>query len=232
MIAISQLTLSLNKKPVLDRIDMMVSKGEIFGLTGLNGSGKSVLLKVLATILKPDNGMVKISGYDIVKNVNQVRGLIGYMPDDAACDDRLSVEEHLEFFYSMYKGDKQGYSSIAGELMDVLALNEIRSNILSALSRVEKQKVSFARAVIHDPLVLLLDDPDIGADLENQERIETVLKERIRRGKSIVVTSRSVKLLNSIAHRIGVLHDGSLQWIFPAGVENQESIDKKIEGLK
>jgi len=101
MIAISQLRLSLNKKSVLDRIDMMVSKGEIFGLTGLNGSGKSILLKVLATILKPDSGIVQISGYDIVKNVNQIRELIGYMPDDAEYDDRLSVEEHLEFFYSI-----------------------------------------------------------------------------------------------------------------------------------
>ena len=177
MIAISQLRLSLNKKSVLDRIDMMVSKGEIFGLTGLNGSGKSILLKVLATILKPDSGIVQISGYDIVKNVNQIRELIGYMPDDAEYDDRLSVEEHLEFFYSMYKSDRKGYSSSAEELMDVLALHEIKNSLLSELSMGEKQKVSLARAAIHDPLVLLLDDPYITVDRKNQERIETILKE-------------------------------------------------------
>lgn len=231
MISISQLAMTFKKKVVLDRIDLKVREGEIFGITGLNGSGKSVFLKVLATLLMPTGGKVKVSGYDIVENMNQVRRLIGYMPDFVSFKDRLSVGEYLAFFYTMYGRTKKDPDRPL-ELLDALALHNIEGVALSDLSRGEKQKISMARALIHDPIVLLLDDPESGLDRDGCDTMKSLLIEQSRRGKTVVMASRSVPLLNSMAHRIGVFHEGRLMWTFPSGVENEESIHDRIRSFK
>lgn len=232
MISISRLNLAFNKKAVLDQIDLMVRKGEVFGITGLNGSGKTAFLQILATILRPTGGKVEISGYDIIKDRNRIRPLIGYMPDSGGFDSRLSVKEYLGFFHSMYGKNKGDYLISLNKLFNTLGLIQMDGILMSNLSRGIMQKISLVRSIIHNPSVLLLDNPEYGMDWEGLESMISILKDQSSKGKAIVVASHSIPFLNNVAHRIGVLHEGRLKWTFPAGVESLESIQDRIDDLK
>jgi ABC-type multidrug transport system ATPase subunit len=221
-----------DKKTVLDRIDLMVREGEIFGITGLNGSGKTALLKIMATIIKPTGGKVEISGHDIVKDRDRIRPVIGYMPDSAGFENRLSVKEYLDFFLSMYKKNRGDHHASLSNLLSALDLKQMEHIRMSDLSAGMKQKISLVRSIMHDPSVLLLDGPECGMDWEGQESMTSILKDQSEKGKAVVVASRSISFLNNIAHRIGVLHDGELRWMFPAGVESRKSIMERINDLE
>lgn len=232
MISISQLNITFNNETVLDQLDLLVSKGEIYGITGLNGSGKTAFLKVLATIMEPASGKVLISGYDAVKDRNNIRPLIGYMPDSESFENRLSIREYLDFFLSMYKKNRGDYPVSLNNLLDTMGLKQMSDIRMSDLSAGIKQKISFVRSLMHNPSVLLLDDPECGMDWEGLEAMTSILRDRSSRGTAIVISSRSVTFLNNIAHRIGVLHEGKLRWTFPAGIEDSTSILKRITALK
>lgn len=232
MISISQLDIYFNNKPVIEELDLLVRKGEIFGITGLNGSGKTSFLKVLATLMAPAAGKVLISGYDAVKDRNNIRPLIGYMPDSVSFEDRLRVREHLDFFLSMYEKNRGDYPLSLSRLLETMGLQSTSDMRMSDLSAGIKQKISFVRSLMHNPSVLLLDDPECRMDWEGLEAMTSILRDRSSRGTAIVISSRSMTFLNNIAHRIGVLHGGKLRWTFPAGVEDRTSILKRITALK
>lgn len=227
MISVSGLNMNFKKKTVLEHIDLKIGQGEVFGLTGINGSGKSVFMKILATLLSPTGGKVSISGYDIEKNRNKVRALIGYMPDSAGFDDRLSVKEYLNFFKTMYQESRGDGLSIE-QLLDAIG-STLSDRSISELSRGSKQMISLTRAVVHNPSVLLLDGPDTGVDWDGQERMLSLLKTLCDKGKTIIIASHSIPFLKSVSNRIGVIHGGRLMWTFPAGVESPESIRAKIK---
>ena len=217
---------------LLSGMDLLVRKGEVFGITGINGAGKTVLIKVLATILKPTGGKIEIGGHDLVKERNRVRSLIGYMPDSARLEDRLTVKEHLNFFLSMYPENRRDNGFTVEELLNAIGLNQINGAFLSDLSNGIRQKISFARAIIHNPSVLLLDNPDMGMDWEGKQKVCSLLRELSAKKKTILISSHSMAFLNSISHKIGVLHKGRLMWSFPAGVESQESIQARIRDVE
>ncbi|MFQ5456689.1 MAG: ABC transporter ATP-binding protein [Nitrospirota bacterium] len=228
---ISQLKMVLKKKVVLNRIELKVNKGEIFGITGINGSGKTVFIKVLATLLRPTEGKVWIDEYDIVKDRSQVRNMIGYMPDSTGFDKRLSVREYLEFFRSMYQRCKREYGLSYEELLNRIGLNQISERLLSNLSRGERQKVSLIRAVIHNPSLLLLDDPDAGMDPTGIDRLYSLLKELSSKGTTIIVSSHSIPFLSMVSRRIGIIHSGEFRWILQTGIESIETIKARIQKL-
>ncbi|MBI4827138.1 MAG: ABC transporter ATP-binding protein [Nitrospirae bacterium] len=232
MISISQLNLTTDNKTILDGIDLTVREGEVFGITGLKGSGKTAFLKILATIINPSAGKVKVSGFDIVKERNRVRPMIGYMPDSAVSDSGSTVNEHLDFFLSMYWKKNGEYLHYLDSLLNELDLTHTKDKLLSELSAEEKQKVSLARSVMHNPSLLLLDDPECGMDTTGLESLLSVIKGRSGSGKAVVAASDSISFLNNIAHRIGVLHEGRLIWIFQSGVESRESIERRINELR
>lgn len=232
MISVSQLNITFNNKTVLDQLDLLVGQGEIFGVTGLNGSGKTAFLKVLATIAAPSAGKVLISGYDAAKEKNRVRPLIGYMPDSDPHDDRLLVREHLDFFLSMYKKKRGDHPVTPDRLLDAMGIKQMSGVRMSDLSAGTRRRISFVRSLLHDPSVLLLDDPECGMDWEGLEAMTSILRDRSSRGTAVVISSRSVAFLNTIANRIGVLHEGRLRWTFPAGVEDRKSILKRITAAK
>ena len=236
MISVSQLKMVFGKRVVLDRVDFRVGEGEVFGITGMNGSGKTILMKILATLLKPTAGKVRISGYDVVKDRNRVRSLIGYMPDSTGFDDRLSVKEYLDFFLSMY-WKNSGRTGLNPEaLLDAVGLHQMDGALISHLSKGVRQRISLVRAMIHNPSVLLLDDPDMGMDQDGLERMYSLLKDLRDQGKSMVIASHAtphfIQWLNRVAHRIGVFHQGRLRLIFPAGVESPALIYNRVRELE
>src|SRR3972149_9723006 len=212
MVTISHLNVAFKKKIILNGIDLKVGKGEIFGITGVNGSGKTVLIKVLATLLRPTGGKVEIAGYDIVKDRNSARSIIGYMPDSVRLDDRLTVKEYLDFFKAMYGRYREGDGISSEELLEAIGLHKRDETFLSDLSRGMRQRILLARAIVHDPSLLLLDDPDIGMDSDGLEKMHSLLRDLSGKGKTVIFSSHSISLLNRISNRIGVIHEGRLIW--------------------
>ncbi|MBI4844436.1 MAG: ABC transporter ATP-binding protein [Nitrospirae bacterium] len=232
MISVSQLNLTLNNKPVLDGFDLTVREGEVFGIAGLKGAGRTSFLKVLATILKPSSGDVRISGFDVVKDRGTVRAMIGYMPGTAVSDNGLTVNEHLRFFLSMYGISNAGFLHSLDSLLDELGLAQFKDVLLYELSAEEKQKVSLARAVMHDPSVLLLDEPENGMSDKGLESLASSIETQRGRKKAVIAASDSISFLNKIAHRIGLLHEGRLMQIFHPGVDSCGSIEKRMNDLR
>ena len=232
MISVAGLTMTLNGKSVLDGIDLKLRDGEVLGITGLNGSGKSVFLKILATVMRPTAGKIDVSGFDIVKDRKRVRRMIGYMPDSSDITEKLTVREYLGYFSSLYRVKKKDFNISFDQLTRAFDIRVTDREYLSDQSLGLKQRVSLLRSAMHDPSVLLLDNPESGMDWEGVDNLKSFVKNSSNEGKTIVAASHSVSLLNSIAHRIGVLHDAKLRWLFPAGVESQESIQRRIEDLQ
>jgi ABC-type multidrug transport system ATPase subunit len=232
MISVAGLTMTLNGKSVLDGIDLKLRDGEVLGITGLNGSGKSVFLKILATVMSPTAGKIDVSGFDIVKDRNRVRRMIGYMPDSSDITGKLTVREYLGYYSSLYRVKKKDFSVSFDRLTRAFDISVTDREYLSDQSHGLKQKVSLLRSVMHDPSVLLLDNPESGMDWKGVDNLTSFVKNSGNEGKTIIVASHSVSLLNSLAHRIGVFHDAKLRWLFPAGVESQDSIHRRMEDLK
>lgn len=232
MVRISQMNMAFKKKIILNRIDLKVNKGEIFGIAGVNGSGKTILIKVLATLLRPTGGKVEIGGYDIVKDRKRVRLMIGYMPDTVGFNDKLTVKEYLDFFRSMYGRYRREDGLFPDELLEAVGLYNMNDIYLQDLSRGEQQRISLTRSIIHDPSVLLLDNPDVGIDLLGLEKMLSLLRDLSDKGKTIILTSHSISLLNRISNRIGIIHEGRIVWTFSAGVESAEAIKNRIRGFK
>ena len=232
MISVAGLTMTLNGKSVLDGIDLKLRDGEVLGITGLNGSGKSVFLKILATVMGPTAGKIDVSGLDIVKDRKRVRRMIGYMPDASDITGKLTVREYLGYYSSLYRVKKKDFTVSFDQLTRAFDISVTDREYLSDQSLGLKQKVSLLRSAMHGPSVLLLDNPESGMDWKGVDNLKSFIKNSSNGGTTIIVASHSVSLLNSVAHRIGVLHDAKLRWLFPAGVESQESIHRRIDDLK
>jgi ABC-2 type transport system ATP-binding protein len=194
----------------VDRVSFEANPGDAVGLVGPNGSGKTTLLRMLATLLKPTGGFARILDHDGRFQAPKIRRLIGFMPDVAAMEDDLNVEEYLEFFGALSGLEGAEKSARVKGLLDLLDLGPVRTRSTGALSRGMQQRVALARTLVHDPSVLLLDEP--AANLDPKSRIEllAVLRELKRMGKTIVISSHILPELEDLCSRIIIVKEGKL----------------------
>jgi len=194
----------------VDRVSFDVNPGDAVGLVGPNGSGKTTLLRMLATLLKPTGGYARVMDHDGRFQAGKIRRLLGFMPDVAAMEDDLSVEEYLDFFGAL--GGLEGPERTARTkgLLDLLDLGPVRDRSTGALSRGMQQRVALARTLVHDPSILLLDEP--AANLDPKSRIEllAVLRELKRMGKTVVISSHILPELEDLCNRIVIMKEGKL----------------------
>jgi len=191
-------------------INLTIPQGEVFGFIGPNGAGKSSTIKVLATLLRDFVGRVRVNGLDVLTKPQEVRERIGYVPDFFGVYEDLTVEEYLQFFAAAYRIERARRKSIIGDVLDLTDLRHKLDAPVDGLSRGMKQRLSLARVLLHDPDLLLLDEPASGLDPRARIEMRELLKALKEMGKTILISSHILHELAQLCTRIGIIEAGKL----------------------
>ena len=210
MIEVKMLTKSYGKKLAVDHINFEIKDGEIFGLLGPNAAGKTTTVRLLSTILKPDEGTATINGIDVVKNPRAVRESIGVLPEEVGLYDRLTPKEMLQYYGRLQGMENHLIKEKTEILFEKLELTEFASARNSTLSKGTKQKVSVARAFLHDPPVLFLDEPTAGIDVMSARAIKDMIQDAKKQGKTILFSTHVMPEAEKICDRIGIIDKGRI----------------------
>ncbi len=194
----------------VDDLDLVVPRGSIFGLIGPNGAGKSTTLSMIASLLLPTSGGLSVMGADPTVRPRTVRRRMGYMPDALGLYDNLRVDEYLEFFAASYGIRRQQWPSLIEGLLELVDLSVKRSAMVNSLSRGMKQRLSLARALVHDPELLILDEPASGLDPRARIELRELLKSLNSMGKTIVVSSHILAELEEVCSDVAIMEAGRL----------------------
>ncbi len=207
-------TINLTKRygelVALNNLHLNIEEGECFGYIGPNGAGKTTTIKILATLLQPTWGEARVCGHVIGYQSRRIRPLIGYVPDFFGTYPDMVVQEYLEFFAAAYAITGQDRVRIVGDVLDLTDLSYKREALVDSLSRGMKQRLSIARVLLHDPKVLLLDEPASGLDPRARIEIRELLKELHRMGKTIVISSHILHELAELCSTVGIIERGEL----------------------
>ncbi|MGN6505248.1 MAG: ABC transporter ATP-binding protein [Tepidisphaeraceae bacterium] len=204
------LTMRFGKLLALDHLSFELHQGDVFGFIGPNGAGKSTTMKILAGLLRPTSGQAIVLGKPVQGNGDFVRRHVGYMPDFLGVYDDLTVTEYLEFFASAYQVPRGRRKTTVNEVLELTDLNYKRDAMVSSLSRGMTQRLSLARVLVHDPPVLLLDEPASGLDPRARIEIRELIRELQRMGKTIVVSSHILSELGEFCNKLGIIERGKL----------------------
>ena len=213
---------------VLRDVSFEVGHGEIFGFIGPNGAGKTTTIRILATLLEPMAGRVEVDGWDVTIDPHEVRKLIGYMPDHAGVYERVTVREYLEFFADAYKVPTAGTTyAVVDAVMELTDLTKLREKLVATMSKGMKQRLQLARTLLHDPKVLILDEP--ASDLDPRARIEIrdLLVELQSMGKTVFLSSHILTELADVCTSIAILERGRLVVSGPI-----HEIARRLEGTQ
>jgi len=191
-------------------LDLQIAEGTIFGFIGPNGAGKTTTMRILATLLEPTRGRATIDGLDVRLQGKEVRRRVGYMPDFMGVYDDLKVFEYLEFFAAAFDIDRTKRKGIVGGVLELTDLQGKRTAAVDSLSRGMQQRLGLARVLIHDPKVLILDEPASGLDPRARIEIRELLRELKRMGKTIMISSHILSELEEICDHIGIIEQGRL----------------------
>jgi ABC-2 type transport system ATP-binding protein len=194
----------------LDHLDLELEAGDVFGFIGPNGAGKSTTMKIMAGLLEPTAGRAEVLGRNVVQNGDFVRRSIGYMPDSFGVYEDLKVSEYLEFFASAYHIPRRERKRVVNDVLELTDLNYKRESFVDSLSRGMQQRLGLARVLVHDPPVLLLDEPASGLDPRARIEIRELLKELQRLGKTILISSHILSELGEFCNKIGIIERGKL----------------------
>src|SRR6266700_375888 len=197
LVAVKDLTLDLDQ-------------GDIFGFIGPNGAGKTTTIKMLATLLIPTAGSAMMNGIDVVRYPEQIRSIVGYMPDFFGVYDDIKVWEYLDFFAAAYRIPKDKRPQIIDDVLTLTDLNVKKDSYVESLSRGMKQRLCLAKTLVHDPKVLLLDEPASGLDPRARIEIRELLKELQAMGKTIIVSSHILPEMEEFCNKIGIIERGEL----------------------
>ncbi len=211
MIAVEQLTKTYGSRSALDHVSFEVPEREIFGFVGPNGAGKTTTLRILAALLEPTDGKAYIDGSDVTKDREKVHTKIGYMPDFFGVYDQLTVGEYLDFYAACYRQPKRRRQKIVDDLLALVGMTERKNQLVDTLSRGLKQRVCLARSLVHDPAVLLLDEPASGLDPRARVEMREILKELQGMGKTIIISSHILPELTELCTMIGIIDHGRMR---------------------
>ncbi|WP_067621557.1 ABC transporter ATP-binding protein [Alicyclobacillus acidiphilus] len=223
MILTQNLCKKYGRMVAINEMNLSISTGTVFGLVGENGAGKTTALSMLSTLSMPTSGYAYINGYEVSRDPRSVRQSIGYMPDSFGVYDELTVMEYLRFFADCYRVDRRIVKRRAEELLERVNLTEKRHTYVNALSRGMQQRLEIARCLMHDPAVLILDEPASGLDPKSRLEMRGVLQNLRDMGKTILISSHILNELAEVADEVGILRKGSLVVIAAIQVMLQHS---------
>lgn len=210
MIEIINLTKRYGSFTALNNLSITLEKGTVFGFVGPNGAGKTTTFSILSTLLAPTSGTAYVNGFDVTKNPKQVRKSIGYMPDFFGVYDQFKVHEYLDFYGASYGLKRSERDELTPQLLELVNLSDKREAYVDTLSRGMKQRLCLARSLIHDPDVLILDEPASGLDPRARIEMREILKELKKMEKTILISSHILPELAEMCDEIGVIEHGSL----------------------
>jgi ABC-2 type transport system ATP-binding protein len=201
----------------VERLNLKIDAGEMFGFIGPNGAGKSTSIRFLATLLKATRGEGIVNGHSVTRDPMSVRQSVGYMPDNFGVYDGMKVWEFLDFFAVAYRIGRSQRKRIITDVLELLDLAHKRDDFVSGLSRGMKQRLCLAKTLVHDPPVLILDEPASGLDPRARVEVKALLKELRRMGKTILISSHILTELADCCSSIGIIERGQLLMHGPIG---------------
>jgi len=223
-ISMTELTKEFGGKVVVEGVSLDIPHGVVYGLLGPNGAGKTTIVRMLSTLLKPTSGTARVNGFDVLSDPGKVRSSIGVLPEDTGLYDRLTATETLEFY-----GGVQGLKAAAVKerseaLLRMFELLDRRNDRVGKYSRGMRQKLALARALIHDPPVLLLDEPTLGLDVMSTRAIRDYVKNVAKEGKTVLLTSNNMYEAQLLCSQVTILNKGAIR--ASGTVEELETMSK------
>ncbi len=194
----------------LDHVSFSVVPGEIFGLLGPNGAGKTTCLRILSTVLQPTSGQAVVAGFDVVESAQQVRERIGFMSGNTGVYDRMTAREMVEFFGRLHGLDDRSLKHRVDAIFETLQMHDFADVLGSKMSTGMKQKVSIARAVVHDPPVLIFDEPTAGLDVLVARKVLAAIEQFKQQGKSIIFSTHIMREVEKLCDRVAIIHRGRI----------------------
>ncbi|WP_031516329.1 ABC transporter ATP-binding protein [Desulfofalx alkaliphila] len=210
MIEIRDLNKSFGKTVALKNFSVTIPRGQVYGLIGPNGAGKTTAMSILATLLPADSGLAMVNGIEVTAKPQEVRKLIGYMPDFFGVYDGLTAGEYLSFFASAYQIPQNKHDKLAEELLELVNLGDKVDSYVDNLSRGMKQRLALARCLVHDPQVLILDEPASGLDPRARAEVKEIVRHLKAMGKTVLISSHILPELAEICDRVGIMENGQL----------------------
>ncbi len=211
MIETSGLTKKYENKAVVNNLDLKVNDSEIFGFLGPNGAGKTTTMKMLLGLVQPSSGTGKVAGFDIVHQVLDVRRSCGVLPDPAGFYDNLNARQNLKFYGSLYDLEKKDLDAKVEATLDLVGLKDAKNKKIGKFSKGMRQRFGVAQAIVHDPQVLMFDEPTAGIDPQGAEDFRVLMRQLKEKGKTIFLTSHVMPEVEAICDRIGIIINGEMK---------------------
>ena len=225
MLEIKELTRVYGRFTALNHLNIQIGDGELHGFVGPNGAGKSTTMRILATLLPPTSGTAVMDGVDVRKAPRRMRELIGYMPDFFGVYDRLKTWEYLDFYARCYGFSNQERMRMIDQLLELVRLSDKRDSYVDVLSRGMKQRLCLAHALIHDPRLLILDEPASGMDPRARAEMKDILRSLKDMGKTVLISSHILPELSEMCDSLTIIDHGNL--VFSGTVD---ALSRKMNG--
>ena len=224
-------------RPAVDDLNLTVRAGELYALLGRNGAGKTTTLRMVAGLLPADGGAIEVFGVDAIRRPIEAKRIIAWLPDEPMLYDKLDPLEYLEFVAGLWGVEPRRAQKLANELLETLGLWEHRRERCEGFSRGMKQKVALAGALVHEPRLLMLDEPLTGLDAAIARQVKDLLAARVREGATVILTTHILEVAERLADRIGIIQrgrliaEGTLDQLRGAGGGDHASLEEIFLGL-
>jgi ABC-2 type transport system ATP-binding protein len=199
-----------DKVPVVNDLSFTIEQGEMFGLLGPNGAGKSTTIRMLTTLTKPTQGKIEVAGYDVVHNKQQVKQNIGVVLQQISVDSDLTVWENMEFHGRLHHIPNPGRQRMINQWLEYVELTEKRDALAKTLSGGMKRRLQIARALLHQPKILFLDEPTVGLDPQTRRRLWEIIRDLNKQGMTMLLTTHYMDEVEFLCDRIGIMDSGKL----------------------
>ena len=210
MLQINHLYKNYGKFQAVNDLNLHIEKGDLFGFVGPNGAGKTTTIRMVCGLMSPTSGSIQINGIDALSNPKDIKKQIGYVPDFFGVYDNLKVTEYMDFYGSMYGMSSRDIAKISDDLLELVNLSDKKEVYVDTLSRGMKQRLCVARALIHNPALLVLDEPNSGLDPRARVEMKELLLNLKSMGKTIVISSHILSELSEMCNSIGIMNRGHL----------------------
>jgi len=210
MIKIVNLVKKYGSLTAIAGLDLAVPRGEFFGFLGPNGAGKTTTIKLMMGLLKPTKGSIAIGGHDVAKNPVQAKSIIGYIPDRPFIYEKLTGQEYLGFIADLYEVDRDLAAERIDKLLEFFDLGESRDALVEGYSHGMKQKLVISSALLHDPEVVVVDEPLVGLDPKGARQVKQIFMDLCQKGVCIFMSTHSLGVAQSMCHRVGIIQKGEM----------------------
>jgi ABC-2 type transport system ATP-binding protein len=226
MLQIKNLVKKFGSFTAVDGISIKIDSGDLYGFLGQNGAGKTTTIKMVTGIYAPTSGSIYINGIDILKNPLEAKSCIGYVPDQPFLYDKLTGREFLYFSGGLYNLDKKIISAKIEELVELLNIESWLDKRTEEYSQGMKQRITIASALIHDPKLIILDEPMVGLDPQSAVLVKNILKKKVAEGAAVFVSTHSLSFAEEVCSRIGIIKQGKIIY-----EDNREAVETIKENL-